>query len=135
MKTTFRTPNYTQNDEISLHQWGQQVSDGVRVVPDAVETHVVAIARVVRGYLGIEQVQVRRQPVSRSGGRWAREKQRNISIVGRTSTANVCSDKGTGGVIIYHFVGTKKVARCPPTFSFGSCQCTHSTGCGEVAEP
>ncbi len=41
-----------------LHQRSQQTGDGIRSVPDADEAHVIALARVVRGYLGFEQVEV-----------------------------------------------------------------------------
>lgn len=44
----------------------------------------------------LNRVQVRRQPVSRSVGRWAREKQRNISIVGSTSAVDAHTGEGMG---------------------------------------
>lgn len=50
------------------YQVVQKVGDDLLNDPDAHEAHVVAIARSVRGYLGIDQVQVRWKPVSSSVG-------------------------------------------------------------------
>jgi len=66
--------------EVFLYQRSQEAGDDVRGDPDAHQAYVVAIARVMRGDLGIEEVQESRKSVSsavvkrRLAARWARKR-------------------------------------------------------------
>lgn len=57
-------PEETGAYEATSHQLSEQLIDVVFVAPDADETHVVPVAREVRGRLGIQEFQVKRQPES-----------------------------------------------------------------------